>query len=455
MEEQEVKNKKPSFKINNKTVSKYIITTVVFTIGIAIFSFIMAGVAAYRNDVATNNYDNVSRIYSPLEQNAPTVGKLSADSYLYDSNSLTPELVAKYIDNTSLASTDATVVINADFVKKGLVYQPTYETIFNAEYVLVNELDEPSIVAFEFPFPINSELNEISNAKLIVDGEEIQNAKTKISLGTEEYDYYGNKNTNTVDGLKWEGKISANDNVTVSISYNTVGLSVFTYEGIENSKGAQDFDFDVTINGTRAYDVKEGLSVDSREFGDKTVTLKWEKPDLYSKPLIKMSVGDKLDPSTQVSRVYLTMAPIYLIFMTIILYLTYKFGKKLEIFDIFLLTVIFGLYFPFIHYLSSFTIDPTIEVFSAFKNVGYFSMPLYGAFALAASIMGGLMYYFLGRTSGFKFASKFGLPSLVLFLGFFPLVVTVPEYSMLLVLIGVIALTMIILQVRVKMVSTN
>ena len=239
----------------------------------------------------------------------------------------------------------------------------------------------------------------------------------------------------------------------IDVSYNTVGLSVFTYEGIENSKGSQDFNFITRINGTRSYDVITGLSVDEREFGEDYVELKWNKSALYSRPLIKVGVGDKLNPSTQVSRVYMTMAPVYLVFITILLFLTYRFGKKMALFDMFLLTVLYTVYFPFVHYLSSFTIDPTIEIFSSWKNIVDFSMPLYLAFAIAIGVVGGLMYYFLGRISGFKFSTKFGIPSLILFIGFFPLVVTIPEYSMLLVIIGVIALIAIILQVRINMIK--
>ncbi|KKP85044.1 MAG: hypothetical protein UR87_C0061G0001, partial [candidate division CPR3 bacterium GW2011_GWE2_35_7] len=424
----------------------------IFTFGIFIFSLIMAGVASYRNNISSKNYSNTSRIYGGnLNQNAPLLDEIDSESKVYIENRLNDTQIKKYLENTYLTSTNGNVVITADFVKKGLSYQPTFKTDFQSKYILKNNLNEKSFISFEFPFPISSDTNEISNAKLIVNGQEIKNAKTKLTY-TDKFSNYNEYNltNNQLDGFKWEGDIAANSETTVEVSYQTVGLSLFTYEGLENPKGSQDFNFEVKISGTRLYDVNQGLSVDRRNFGPDTVTLIWDKNDLYSKPLVSVQIGEKLNPSTQVSRIYFTMAPIYLVFITIILYLTFVFGKKTSLFDMFLITVLYIVYFPLIHYVSSFTIDPTIEIFSKMNRAIYYSMPLYLAFTISFLIIGGLIYYLLGKTSDFKFATKLGLPSLVLFLGFFPLVVTIPEYSMLMVIIGLVALIMIVLQVRLK-----
>jgi uncharacterized membrane protein len=228
-------------------------------------------------------------------------------------------------------------------------------------------------------------------------------------------------------------------------------MSYFSYEGIDNPKKSQDISLTMTINGTRSYNVVDGLSVDKKEFGDNFVKLTWDKKDLYSKPQVSVSIGEKLNPSEQVARVYFTMVPIFMVMMSIVLFLAYKLSKPLAVFDIVLVSFLYAIYFPLIHYLSSFTIDPTIEVFSQIANVGEYSMPLYLAFAIAFAVIGGLIYYFVGRITSFKFSTKYMFPCLVLFLGFFPLVVTIPEYSILLVLVGVIALMFIILQTRIKL----
>ena len=436
-------------------VVQYVIFTILFTLIIGVFSLVMSGVARYRNDISQRNYYDTAEIYGgPLSQAAPNLGMVDLGSPVSSEYNVTSVLARRYMENTSLKSTDAKVLIMADFVKKGLVYQPTFRTSFNATYMLKNELDEESVVKFEFPFPGNVTSQEISGAKLFVNGEEIVNAKTRLKYTgsgySDNYKYYPPQSE--VNGLAWEGVIKADSEVAVEVQYETVGVSSFNYEGIENPRGAQDFKFEVVIDGSRSYNVRDGLAVTSREFGDNSVTLMWEKPDLYSKPLVTVSVADKLNPSAQVSRVYLTMAPVYFVFIIITLYLAYRFGKrKLSVFDMLLVTILFTLYFPFVHYLSSFTIDPTIEVFSNLSRVPQFSMPLYGAFFIAATVIGGLMYYLLGRVAGFRFSTKFAVPEMVLALGFFPLVVTIPEYSMLLVIVGVIALMAIIVQTRVKM----
>lgn len=433
-------------------VLKYIVFGFLFTLGIGLFSIIMSTIASNRNQI----YDDVmlgsEKIYNgPIMQSAPSLGALEMTDSLYRENSLTIADTKRYVENTFVSSTDGSVVIKAEFAKKGLAYIPSYRTQFNTKYILMNTLSEESMVNFEFPFPVNMDSSEISNAKLIVDGEEVQDAKAKIKIDPNKYSNYGYYNDTDAGGLRWSGKIPSNGEIVVEVSYDTVGLSLFNYEGMENTKGAQDFNFLMRIEGIKSYNVRSGLSVDNREFGKDFVELSWIKPSLYSRPKVEVSVGDKINPSTQVSKVYLMMVPIYLALMAIILFLCYKFGKALTIFDMFLVTLLFIAYFPLVHYLSSFTIDPTMELFYSFANVGYFSMPLYLAFALAFTLVAGLIFYLIGRLSGFKFALKFILPALFLFLAFFPIVVTVPEYSMLLVILGVVALLAIIVQVRMKL----
>ncbi|MFA6388372.1 MAG: hypothetical protein WCW27_03850 [Patescibacteria group bacterium] len=450
MEQKSSVVKAPGFlKRDNYLILKYIIFGIVFSLVILIFSLSMSVVAKQRQAISVNNYTRTNQIYSgPLTQNSPSIDALSENSAIYKDKALSYQVAKNYAENTSLVKTTGQVVMLADFVKKGLVYQPTYKTEFNAAYELKNDLAEDSAVEFFFPFPVNTQLSEISHAKLLVNGQEISNAKANTTNVT------GTADAMT-QGLKWEGVIPKQSTVKIEVSYNTVGLSQFSYVGIENPKGAQDVDFTLTIKGIRSYDIENGLSVDKREFGDNSVVLQWNKQNLYSSPRISVSVGDKLNPSTQVSRIYWVMAPLYIVAISILLFLAYRFGKKMRIFDMLIITVLYVLYFPFVHYLSSFTIDPTIEALSIFKNVGYFSMPLYGAFAMAWLVIGGMLFYLFARLSSLKFALKFILPALVLFLGFFPLVLTVPEYSILLTLIGVIALVAIIIQSRLQIHQQN
>lgn len=449
---------------NNYLILKYIVFGFLFTGAIFIFSMFMSFVSGERQAISESIYSDTAKVYNgPLTQAAPSLGSISAESSLYAKNELTPERAQKYAENTALVSTTGKVVIDADFIKKGLIYQPTYRTQFSATYVLKNDLTEDSFVQFKFPFPDNLNNSEISNAKLIVDGKEITNAKTSITTtpvvpATNNDYYYDNSyypQPTTEQGLAWEGSIPKQGQVTVEVNYNTVGLSLFNYDGIENPKGSQDFNFVAEINGIRSYDVLEGLSVDKREFGNNSVTLAWNKENLYSSPHVSVSVGDKLNPSTQVSRVYRVMAPVYVVAIIILLFLAYKFGKPIRVFDMFMFTILYILYYPFVHYLSSFTIDPTVEFWSNLGTTFEFSMPLYGAFAIAWLVIGSMMYYMFGRLSGFGFATKFVLPSLVLFLAFFPLVITIPEYAILLTLVGIIALAAIIIESRLHMLKHN
>jgi hypothetical protein len=401
-------------------------------------------VANERGNVSDQAYNDINYIYEPLRQDAPTLNSLSTDSYNYLKSKNVTNLeysatrIQDYLKNTNLTSTNGEVKVTAEFVKKGLTYQPAYKTEFKADYILKNDLNEESLISFDFPFPGDSITNEISNARLLVDGIEQSNSKSKITT----------QSNISVDGLKWEGKIPASGNVVITVSYNTVGLSRFQYQGFDNSKGSQDFNFRVDITGIRSYNVESGLSVDQRIFADNKVSLIWNKNALYSRPSVDISVGNKISPATQVSRVYATMPFIYLPFIIGLIYLAYRFGKKqMSILDMSIITILFGVFFPLFHYFTSFTIDPTIEIFSGL-NVSEYSMSLYTGFAAAFILIFLGFVYLVAKTQGFRFTLKYALPVFILSLAYFPLVSTLPEYFGLMSLLGIVFLIYIAIQVR-------
>jgi hypothetical protein len=420
--------------------SNYIVPTIVYSVLIGVFSVFMIIVVNERTRISDYNNSNLTRIYSgSLNQIAPNLNKISEYSDYAKQNALTNEQIKSYIENTFLVSTKGKVDIYADFVKKGLEYYPSYKTEFASIYKLSNTLNEKSFVNFEFPFPIGSDTHEISGVKLSVNGVEKNHTKAKIDIGGVSY-----------DGLKWEGEIPADGVIDVEVTYSTVGLALFRYEGMENPLGSQNLNFDVTVHGTRSYDIAEGLSVDNREFGDNQVKLSWNKTGLYSKPLISVNVGGVLNPSRQVSRVYFVMAPLYVVFSIVLIFFVESSGKTLKFIDVSLSTLLYVLFFPLFHYLSSFTIDPTMQAFSAFPNINYFTMPLYLAFAIAWGLIILLYSYLFAKVVDLKFViSK--VPFLALLLGFFPIVVTIPEFTVLLALVGVVFLSVIAITIRPKL----
>jgi hypothetical protein len=424
-------------------IGRYVLVGIIFSVIIFFFSSFMTGLAHQRNAISTSNYLQTTEIYNgELKQKAPTLNKLDSESSYLRQNAVaySPEQLSNFAKNANIKKTNAHVVLKADFVKKGLEYQPTFKTQFEASYLLTNNSDQESIVSFEFPFPFSVANNEISNVKLLVNGVEVKEAKAKIRSIT----------GSTADGLRWEGKLDPNEEITIQVSYDTVGIARMGYEGFENNVGAQDFYFNLKVLGTRSYDIGQGLSVDKRIFGDKSVELIWDKKNLFSTPVIDVMVANKLSPSTQVSRIYYTMLPIYALFMTILIWLGFKTQKVLKIKDMIILSILYILYFPLLHYLTSFTVDPTMEVFANFKNVGYFSFSLSTAFILAFLIIATIIAYLFSVMYGIKYALKFVLPTVFMGLGFFPMVVTIPEYSILLVLIGIISLVVIWIQVRLR-----
>lgn len=431
-------------KQEKKRIWKYLLVGGVSTLVILLFSLSMSMIAGTRNQIAYQNYLETSNLYNgELKQVAANVNRISKDSSLFNILNIPVQdrdkKSSEFLKNANIIKTDAAVTINADFVKKGLEYQPTYQTEFSANYVMRNDLNEDSIVAFEFPFPFSAQNNEISDVTLFVNGVEQTNSKAKLTV-----------NGAQVDGLRWEGKVKAKEDIELKVSYSTVGVARFAYQGFANNLSKQDFKLDLKINGTRAYDIVSGLSKDKIEFGTNSVRLTWDKKNLFSTPEVNVLVADKLAPSEQVSRVYLAMTPIYVAFIGALIWVSFKHNKPLRVKDMLIATGLYAVYFPLLHYLASFTIDPTMEIFAGVNNVGYFSLSLYAAFGIAILLIGGLLYYLFSVAYSRKYALTAVLPAIVLFLGYFPFVLTIPEYSLLLALVGTVMLAGLFIQMRLK-----
>ncbi len=410
-----------------------------------------------------------------VKQMAPSLNAISSESDFYDryneeveseyGYSLSPSVLADYVENTNLISTKGSVIIRIDQVKRGLRYEPAYSTAFVATYVLKNTLDTEAAVEFEFPFPADMLNKEINNALLLVDGVEQEKSVKVIESVTQEqivpstdpsYDYnwsvpYYPENT-AKSGLFWEGTIPAQGQREIEVRYNTVGLGNFSYAGMENPEGSQDLSFSVKIIGSRKYDNLGSLTIDSREYiqeGEQTgVILNWTKPDLFSAPHIEVSVAPRVNPSEHLSEIYVIMVPLYFAFASAVILMVSLLKKQFGGVDMVLLASLFTIFFPLLHYLVSFNIDPSADVLANYEGVVNFSMPLYGAFAIALGVIGSLMVYLLGRVSGWSFSLGVGLPLIIVFMAFFPLAMTLPEYKYLLALIGVVAILGVVVQMR-------
>ncbi|KXK26928.1 MAG: hypothetical protein TR69_WS6001000952 [candidate division WS6 bacterium OLB20] len=409
--------------MHSSRLPRIVILGILSTMVITVFGLFMAAVASVRNDVANDNYLAAYSVYSgPIEQKAPVLTDASGEEY-------------------NLKNTDSGVSIQAAFVKKGLALQPAFRNVFRAQYTFAADSVSAGSATFRFPLPVELDYSELSNVEIWLDDEQLSFTREGSA------ELYGTQS------LVWSGPVKTSDPV-FTIRYETVGMSSFTYSG-SFTEHAQDFSMIVTIEGTRSYNINYGMSVDSREFGsegaNESVRLEWHKENLFSQPVVSVSVGDRINPSTQVSRIYLTMAPVYVIFAGVAVFLTDRFGRGMRLLDFGIMTVLFAVFFPLVHYLSSFTIDPTMELFASLPVVMEYSMPLYLAFAVAWVLTGGLMLYLSARVHGVSFALRYMLPVTALFIGFFPLVVTIPEYAMLLVLLGFVAFMAIVVQSRSKL----
>ena len=438
---------------NTARITKMLLIGIIMTGVVLLIQFVFLIISSERQDLDFEATEITSMNYGGIvEQSAPRLNALGTDSDYYDYYNLTPSKADEAVQNANLKSTEADVTIIADFNKRALRYEPTFRTNFSSIYKLVNNSNEEAILQFEFPFPSNVENKEISNARLFVDNVEIDNPVRRAAENIQVLvsDYY--EETQSKSGLYWEGKVDPNSEKSIKVTYDTVGLSRFSYIGLENSAGSQNFLMRMKIIGSRDYDNEGVLSIDEKNYitedGKNGIELVWNKPNLFSKPEVQVVVASKVNPAQLLSNIYWLMTPLYIIFIGIIGGIAIIKKKNFGGVDLLIISLLFIVFFPFLHYLASFTIDPSVEIFSSVSKALDFSMPLYGAFIITLLVIGSLIIYHLARVSGVKFAFGIGLPSIVLFLGFFPLAVTIPEYKGLLVLIGIIVILALIVQAR-------
>ena len=425
-----------------------IILGIVLSVCVFFLSVILSVLAENRSNQYESNFAYTTSNYGGgVLQESPRLNALGKQSDLYVESEFTPALALESVNNAQLKSSTIDVDFYADYAKRGLVFEPSFSTSFNGTYMLKNNTEDKALLEFEFPFPETS--TEISNARLLVDGVEIDDAKQAKSTVA-----YGQKTL----GLYWEGQVQAGKEIEIKISYHTVGLGKFNYEGIENDEGAQDFLFTSRIHGTRNYDNTGSLSIDSRDYfteevdGKKVngVELVWDKPDLFTQPNVAFLVATRVNPASQLASIYHFMAPLYIALIAVTTGMALVLKKHFSMGDMILVSALYSVFFPFLHYLTSFNADPSVEIFSNVSSPINFSMPLYGAFALAWIVVAGLIFYLIGRVSGWKFAAGIVLPAMFVFMGFFPLALTIPEYKGLLVLIGIVAILAVAVQTRVS-----
>jgi hypothetical protein len=423
------KNWFKDFLIKNRVLLKFISLGFFLTILVFVFAGFMSGVTQYRSYLDDQNFRSTSEIYgTEVQQNAPSLNKIQIDEDnlgVFEEYFDKEQDLEKFAQNADIVSSNGKVVIEADFVKKGLVYQPSFKSSFDFKYVIKNNLEEKSLINFTFPFPGNIERAELNNVSLIVREKVIENAK--VDLSESQY--------SRQSGLEWEGELKPNEEVEVNVKYDTKGLGSFNYIGFENQQGTQDFNLDLEIRGTRSYNVISGLSVDSREFTEDSVKLNWDKQDLFSVPQVGVEIGSKLNPSQQMGRIYIAMPFIFIAFFFIMSWASLKNKKELLTKDIFILTFLFVLSFPLLHYLTSFRIDPTLDL--PFYIASDFSLPLGLAFVITLCIIVGLISFLTLGVYGKGYTFKTAIPTSLIMLGFFPFVITIPEYSILLVLLGI------------------
>jgi hypothetical protein len=315
------------------------------------------------------------------------------------------------VNNVKILNSHIDAKLNMDYRRKGLTFFPTFVSNITAEYKLKNESEE--VVESNFSFPLPTQNSLVWNAEIKVDGKENE---TQVSE----------------KGLSWQGEIEPNQEKIITIKYSARGLNQFSYT-VSKTKGSQDFSMDLSVNGADKIDFPEGAlspsKINERENG---WDLSWKFDNVLSSPSITVKMFAKQNISDQIARLFWFVPLLLMGYIASLKGLAEFRKQKIKTFDLILLSALYTIFFPFVAYLVS-----VFTRLSVFSGLG-----------IAFGVITPIILYFLQFLFDFKFVITRGLLLQLIFSGFFPVALLIPELTGLLAIIGVIVLLFITVELR-------
>jgi hypothetical protein len=315
------------------------------------------------------------------------------------------------VHNVRTLSSEINGELNMDYRRKGLTYFTTFVSQISAQYQLKNESDEEVNTEFFFPLPTEESL--------------VWNAAIEVN------DSQGDTTVNE-QGLTWEGSMSPQEEKQIIIKYSARGLDQFSY-ALNKSNGPQDLTMNLSINGAEKIDFPQGaLSPSSIIERDNGWDLSWQFNKVLSSPSITVKMFAKQNISDQIARLF-WFVPILLIgYILSLKGLAHLRQQRLTNFDYILLSALYTIFYPFLAYL--------VSVFA--------ELNLFSGLALAFAAITPIVLYLQQYLFDLKFTLTKGILLQLIFTGFFPVALLIPELTGLLAIGGTIVLLAIIVQLR-------
>ena len=351
--------------------------------------------------IRTNNGDSVLSLRvqdlwgSPHYQNAPEV------AYYTSIGQGTPiEL------DSSLIKVD----LKLNQRRKGLLWYATYAVAFDGTYAFTNPLDKPARVRVTYHFP---------SSGTIYDDFEFKVGNTLVTPNNEAY-----------QGLTAEIELPARAQSQIHVAYKSRGLDSWRYSFSDGITTVRNFVLTVKTNFSGFDFPASTISPTTKTSSAPGWTLKWEFNNLVSDFDLGVQMPTLLNPGPLASRMSFFAPVSILFFFTVLIVLGAVRGQNLHPLHYFFL----GASFFSFHILFAYLVDHLL---------------VEASFGIAAFVSLALVFSYLWRAAGLRFAVWAGIAQL-LFLVLFSYAFFFEGFTGLVITIGAVITLAILMQITAK-----
>ncbi len=310
------------------TIKRMIAIIFIFLLGVAGWTF-LGGVSAQRSSYYGNQlYYQVKQLWGePITQDSPTLsvkipGRKKMRSLLIQGNQ---------------------IKVNLDLQqrRKGLIWYPTYEVEFDAQYKVVNPDAVSQNIRFYFPLPAKEATYD--RFSFAID-KQIRQIEFDPAVG-----------------IYQMIQIQPKQSKIVHIHYRTRGLTSWKYQLVNATRRVKDLDLTITTNFEKIDYPVGSLSPMQFKTSPQQSILQWQADDLITHQDIGVIMPERINPGPLAARMTF-FAPVCLLFFFVLIS-TLSVIKKINIHPMHYLFVTAG-FFAF-HLLFSYLID-VINIHLAF-----------------------------------------------------------------------------------------
>ncbi len=313
-------------------------------------SVISGQVSNRRGFAASELYQEVTdRWGASIEQSAPSVRFVESGT------------VFNTLEAMPLAGQDIELDATMNYRKRGLTYFSGFEFSFRGTYRVLNDRGKSLDLVFVFPIQMSKNKVLLSDLEFLVDGE-----PHPVNL------------SGSLDRLVWTGRLAADEQMSIEIAFRGRGLDLFSYR-LDPSLPVRDFHFTAHVSGGDEFDYAPGVvPATSVVEGEGDFSLTWDYPALES----GVPVGLILPSVKAYDALIVTMARrswvTYSLFFAAIVALGLRFGRRLAIYESYLLAANYAFFFFLLAYFAAF-------------------LSFTAAYLLALLITGGCLWLFARR----------------------------------------------------------